>query len=68
MLEEILVFVITIPVGGGIVLLALVGWGAWFTNGNFKEDSKSKVYITEVVGGILFYLWLNLFIKAQGIY
>ena len=46
---------------GGIVLLALIGWGAWFTGGNFKESSKSKVYITIVAGGILFYLWLNLF-------
>ena len=61
MLEEILVFVITIPVMGGIVLLALVGWGAWFTDGNFKESSKSKVYVTVVIGGILVYLGLNIF-------
>ena len=42
---------------GGLGFLALIGWGAWFTDGKFEESKqKSKTYITIIVVGIIMYL------------
>ncbi len=60
MLGEIIYFFLTILFGGGLTFMILVAWGSWYTEGNFEEKSKTKTYLTILVGGILFYLWLNL--------
>ena len=61
MIGELIYFFLTILFGGGFAYLLLVAWGSWFTEGNFEEKSKTKTYLTVIVGGILVYLGLNVF-------
>jgi len=64
MIGEIIYFFLTIFFGGGFLFFLLVIWGSWFTNGNFEEESKTKTYLTVIVGGFAIYL-LNLIIEGR---